>query len=120
MPRTAVLPQKIKDILESVHMLSVAEILEILEKNGDTFNKTSVYRTLEKMQESGEVCRESFGDSEFLYELRKEHHDHAVCNLCEKIISIACRGHSYKTIPGFKPDHHHTTVYGICEDCLAK
>lgn len=118
MARKAILPKKITTILESVHMMSASEIISALQSTGESFNKTSVYRALEKLQESGEVCKESFGDSESLYELRREHHDHAVCNSCEKIISIACRGHSYKEIPGFKADHHHTTVYGVCEDCF--
>lgn len=120
MSRTAVLPQKILALLEDAHFLNVAQILELLEKNGDKFNKTSVYRTLEKLQENDLVCKQIFGENEAKFELRSDHHDHAICTNCEKVILVECHTDLEQKIPGFHSNHHHTTIYGVCDSCLQK
>lgn len=120
MARTAILPKKIVALLEDAHFLSVADIIDGLSNKGKKYNKTSVYRSLDKLLENGVVCKESFGDQEAMYELRKGHHDHAVCTNCEKILSVECHDNRRRNIPGFQPDHHHTTIYGICDSCLEK
>ena len=117
MARKAVLPKLIIKLLEGTHLLSATQIIEYLRKAGGDFNKTSVYRALEKLQERGEVCKETFGDSEALYEVRGEHHDHAVCTSCEKIIKVPCPEHSEKKVHNFNVDHCHVTLYGLCNSC---
>ncbi len=117
MARTAVIPQKILDLLDKNHLLSVSQMLEKFEASGQNFNKTSVYRSLEKLLEEGKICRQVFGDSEAAYELRADHHDHAVCTHCEKVVPVECHNHSRRKVAGFAIDHHHTTLFGLCEDC---
>lgn len=116
MARTPVLPKKITSLLSKSHLLSVSQMLEKFEMTGDSFNKTSVYRALEKLMSQGKVCKQSFGESEAVYELRQDHHDHAVCTTCQKVTPIDCHDHDFK-VPGFEVDHHHTTVYGVCDSC---
>lgn len=118
MARISVLPSKIIELLATNHLLSVSQMQAIFKKDGESFNKSSVYRALDKLLEKGEICKQVFGDGEFIYELRSEHHDHAVCNNCEKIITIECSSHPNKKVPGFKVDHHHTILYGLCNSCL--
>lgn len=120
MARTAILPKKILTLLEKNHFLTVGQIIVALAQSGKTYNKTSVYRALEKLMADGLVCKESFGESESMYELRTQHHDHAVCTNCEKIVAVECQSHSEKKIPGFTVDHHHTTLYGTCTDCVVE
>lgn len=117
MARTAKVPQKIKDILQKNHLLSVPQMMEIFEKKGEKYNKTSIYRALEKLHKNGEVCKQTFVDNEALYELREDHHDHALCTKCEKIVPIECSHEEEKQIPGFVVNHHHTTIYGLCNNC---
>ncbi|GIK84255.1 MAG: transcriptional repressor [Patescibacteria group bacterium] len=120
MARVAVLPQKIISQLEKTHLLTVGQIIEKLKKSGNTYNKTSIYRALEKLEIEGKICKENFGESEALYELRKNHHDHAVCTNCDKVVAVECHDHTNKKIPGFQADHHHTTIYGLCDSCVKK
>lgn len=120
MARTAILPKKIVTLLKNNHFLNVAQILELLEKNGEKYNKTSVYRALEKLQENDLVCKQTFGENEAKYELRADHHDHAICTNCEKVIPVECHTHLEQKIPGFHQNHHHTTIYGVCDSCLQK
>jgi len=117
MSRTPILPNIIIELLTKNHLLSVTQILELLEKNQTQFNKTSVYRALDKLLSEEKVCKQSFGGGEFVYELRAHHHDHAICNKCEKIIAIECDNHEHKEISGFKISHHHKTLYGLCNNC---
>lgn len=117
MARTAQLPKEILSLLNNTHLLTASQMIEKLTLSGKIYNKTSVYRALEKLEVDHLICKESFGESEALYELRKKHHDHAVCTHCDKILVVESKNHIKRKIPGFKIDHHHTTIYGSCDSC---
>lgn len=120
MARTAIIPKKILSLLEKNHLLSASQMIEEFEKTGESYNKTSVYRALEKLLEQGKICRENFSESEAVYELRSDHHDHAVCTNCETVQAVPCVQHSKRKVAGFQVDHHHTTLYGLCDNCAHK
>ena len=117
MPRTSIIPEKIVELLNKNHLLSVAKMQEIFESSGENYNKTSIYRSLEKLIENGEICKQNFSEQEAVYELRNNHHDHAVCTNCEKIVAVECESHLKKNVSGFNIDHHHTTLYDLCDNC---
>ena len=119
MARTAKIPQRIKEVLKKKHLLSVPQMMEFFKNNEEKYAKTSIYRALEKLQDKGEVCKQTFNDNEAIYELREGHHDHAFCTHCEKIVSIECTHEKEEQqVPGFSINHHHTTMYGLCNNCL--
>lgn len=121
MARTAKIPKRIKELLQENHLLSVPQMLEIFKESGERYNKTSLYRSLEKLLEQGEICKQTFRDNEAYFELRDDHHDHALCTSCEIIIPIECsHEHTSHAIPNFEVDHHHTTVFGTCTNCAEK
>jgi Fe2+ or Zn2+ uptake regulation protein len=117
MARKSILAQEILKLLAEKHLLSAIEIDEHLKKYGKKFNKTSVYRALEKLQNQDLICKETFGESQAKYELRAKHHDHAVCTNCEQIKVVPCHNDEQRNIPGFKTNHHHTIIYGLCDSC---
>ncbi|MCB9813286.1 MAG: transcriptional repressor [Pseudomonadales bacterium] len=117
MARVAIIPKEIIELLSSSHILSAFQILEMLKIKGNKYNKTSVYRALEKLLVEGKICKQNFGNDEFKYELRKQHHDHAICDKCKKVISVKCHDRWPKKVSGFTIDHHHSTLYGLCKDC---
>ncbi len=117
MARTALLSKMIIELLGQQHLLTVSEMLEAFSRNGKNYNKTSVYRSLEKLLEQKKVCKHNFGESEACYELRNNHHDHAICTRCKKLLSVECLNHEIKKIPGFNIHHHHLVVYGLCDGC---
>jgi Fur family ferric uptake transcriptional regulator len=118
MARKAILPNLIIKLLQDTHLLSATQIVEYLHKAGGNFNKTSVYRALEKLHFNGDICKETFGETEVLYEVRGDHHDHAVCTSCEKIIKVPCVSHTQEIVEDFKVDHCHVTLYGLCNVCV--
>ena len=99
------------------HLLSVADILEKLEQSGETYNKTSVYRSIDQLLEKGLVCQHYFTDDQAMYELREDHHTHLICKKCKKIQITECNYHHTKAPKGFKVDHHHVTLVGLCKNC---
>lgn len=99
-------------------MLSGPEIVKLLEQENFRVNKTSVYRALERLLEKAEVCRLSLGEQTVVYELRGHHHDHAVCTVCGKVLTLDCHVEESPSLPGFQVDHHHATYFGKCSTCV--
>ncbi len=76
------------------HCLTAAEILEGLVKNGKNINRSTVYRNLEKLVESGDIISFKGNESESaVYRYSGEHrecreHLHLQCGICGKIFHI--------------------------------
>lgn len=120
MARTPKAAGYICDILKEKHALSASALVAELAARGLRFNKTSVYRSLDKLLEQGRICRQTFNSSEVVYELRQAtHHDHFVCEACEQITHLECVLALQNLPLGVEPRHHHITVFGICEQCHA-
>ena len=117
MGRTPTAKQNITSLLERNHMLSAVDIQDQLNEAKLQLNKTTIYRTLDKMLEDGEICRHTLGRDVLLYELRSHHHDHLVCEKCGKVTAIECTLPVPKEMHGFTVSHHHVTLFGICRVC---
>ncbi len=113
------LDSKITSILGKNHLLSAADIITKLEARGETYNKTSVYRSLQRLLDNGEICEYGFSDST-TYELRDEHHTHLICNACDRVEIVECDYKHPTEVDGFIVDHHHLELYGFCENCRAQ
>lgn len=109
------LSEQILQILKREHLASASAVLELLEKSGQHYNKTSVYRALERLMASEQICRTSLGKSEIYYELRYDDHAHLVCNYCGGISVYEMPVQS--DLAGFRPEHSHITIFGICKNC---
>lgn len=118
MARPAILGTTLLTILQSHHLLNVAQLLSLLaQQTGKHFNKTSVYRALEKLEEEGFVCQHVFSSGETKYELRHHHHDHLVCTQCGQVTVADALFTIPTTLNGFQTDHYHLTIFGLCETC---
>ncbi len=101
--------------------------LLIKERNPDlNIGITTVYRTLNLLEENGIVSSISFGISGKKFELsNKPHHDHLICQECGEIIEfhdekIEQLQEKIANIHNFKLVDHLMQLYGICEVCQAK
>lgn len=117
MAKPDILSEKIVELLSTKHLLTVQEMLKLLEKNGTPYNKTSVYRSLEKLLKAEKVCRHDFSNGESSYELHTDHHDHVVCTSCGIVESTDCKIKQSPRVSGFTIDHHHLTLFGLCANC---
>lgn len=117
MGRLPLAKQQITTLLTDHHLLSAVEIQDRLIALKAQFNKTTIYRTLDKMLAEGLVCRQTLANDVTKYELRAHHHDHLVCEKCDSVTAIECSLPTQKVIAGFTISHHHMTLFGVCKRC---
>lgn len=111
------LKDKIIRLLAKEHLLSAPEIVEHFAQKKDTYNKTSIYRALDRMQAQDIVTRQAFGNNDIYYELREHHHDHAVCTGCGTLKPVNCRHTEQVRIADFHTAYHQVTYFGVCGSC---
>jgi Fur family ferric uptake transcriptional regulator len=86
---------------------------------------TTVYRTLNLLEENHIATSISFGSAGKKFELgNKPHHDHLICEKCGKIIEfedpkIEQLQEKIATLHHFKLTNHLMQLYGICQECQA-
>src|SRR6478672_9229085 len=113
-------------ILRAVEDLGHAtpdEVLARVREQSSAVNVSTVYRTLEVLEELGLVRHAHLSDRAPTYHSVTEHeHFHLVCRNCQKVISVdpdvltpvidrLAADHS------FTVDIGHLTIFGHCEDC---
>ena len=115
-------------ILDIIHdaqaHLTAEEILTYVQSRAPGVNKSTVYRTLELLEELGCVYKSEL-DNRFIYHHAEEgHHHHLVCRSCGN--SIECTEDLFRPIEttinskyGFKADLRHVVMSGLCQDCRA-
>ena len=117
----------ILSILSSADCFSAEEIYEKLHPD---VNKSTVYRNLEKLTESGKIKRELSNDgSKSIYRLNPtaqcEGHLHLYCSCCGKVVHLSEADsdkleQNLKQRYGFFVNDKSTIISGICENCSSK
>jgi Fur family transcriptional regulator, ferric uptake regulator len=129
MPRQAI----IATLEKTSEHLSAEEIYLKVHKQYPNIGLTTVYRTLELLEEMSLVFKFDFGDKRARYELnhsdsKKEHHHHLVCTKCNRIIDytdfideeVELLTKTEKALSkkfNFKISNHLIQFYGLCEKC---
>ncbi|MBI3611429.1 MAG: transcriptional repressor [Nitrospirae bacterium] len=92
-------------------------------KQGRRLALATIYRTLNLLCEIGIGQQRHFDDNKTIYDnvLHKKHHDHLICNKCDKIIefespAIERLQEEMATRHGFTLHHHRLELYGHCID----
>lgn len=116
-------------VLAAVETLGHAtpdEVYAEVRTHSDSINLSTVYRTLELLDELGLIRHAHLTDRAPTYHSARGHeHAHLVCRDCGRVISIdraemetALEGLAGER--GFAPDYGHLTVFGTCAECVAK
>ena len=93
--------------------------------HSQSINLSTVYRTLELLDELGLIRHAHLSDRAPTYHSARGHeHAHLVCRQCQKVISIGLDEMeqalgALAAVHEFSPDYGHLTVFGVCRDCLA-
>ena len=113
-------------VLAAVEKLGHAtpdEVYAEVRTHSTSINLSTVYRTLELLDELGLIRHAHLSDRAPTYHSASGHeHAHLVCRECRRVISIdrteveAALSGLVRT-RGFSPDYGHLTVFGTCEDC---
>lgn len=116
-------------ILAAVEELGHAtpdEVLAHVQQRASSVNASTVYRTLEVLEELGLVRHAHLSDRAPTYHSTSGHvHFHLVCRDCHRVISVDAEDaapfvESLTTRHAFSPDLGHLTVFGRCHDCERK
>lgn len=107
--------------------LSVARILDELEKQAILVNKTTVYRELEMLQKIGIVQVLSLQDRKQYFELAlRSHHHHLICLQCEEIEDVDVseaellrEEQKVSREKRFIVLRHSLEFFGLCRHCQA-
>lgn len=115
-------------VLAAVERLQHAtpdEVYAEVRTQSASINLSTVYRTLELLDELGLIRHAHLTDRAPTYHSATGHeHVHLVCRGCQAVISIgrdeaeAALG-AVVTAHGFEPDYGHLTVFGRCASCAA-
>ncbi|HEY0902385.1 MAG TPA: Fur family transcriptional regulator [Marmoricola sp.] len=113
-------------VLTAVEKLGHAtpdEVYAEVRNHSSAINLSTVYRTLELLDELGLIHHAHLSDRAPTYHSTSGHeHSHLVCRGCHLVISVerdeveqAFGGLAGRH--GFAPDYGHLTVFGTCADC---
>jgi Fur family ferric uptake transcriptional regulator len=98
------------------------EVLAKVQETASTVNASTVYRTLEVLEELGLVRHAHLSDRAPTYHsVRGHEHFHLVCRRCQRVTSVDA-GEAAPFVEvlrtrGFEPDLGHLAVFGQCADC---
>ena len=102
------------------------EVYTEVRRHSSAINLSTVYRTLELLDELGLIHHAHLSDRAPTYHSTRGHaHSHLVCRGCRSVVSVdgdavAAALGPLAAAHGFAPDYGHLTVFGLCADCAAE
>ena len=116
--------QLVLEAVEGLRHGTPEEILVEVQRTASGVNLSTIYRTLEVLEDVGLVTHAHIGHGAPTYHAVDEHvHIHLVCDRCRKVLSIpasVAEGfvRSLEKDYGFHTDISHVSVHGRCDDCV--
>ena len=102
--------------------LTADEIIARVEERMPGMNKSTVYRTLDLLEEAGCVYKSRMGDTFIYHHADEGHHHHLVCRKCGKTVDcdedlFAPLEEAIAREHGFHVDLRHVVMNGLCDRC---
>lgn len=116
----------VKSLLEAGSPVSVPGLMRMLEKSGERFNKTTLYRELEFLIAHDIASKAIIFASCQYYEIVQEHHHHMICTDCGDIQDVAAKedicfmNREFFRKRGFRIIDHSLEFFGVCRSCAVK
>jgi Fe2+ or Zn2+ uptake regulation protein len=111
---------QILEIVSAQHLISAKELLAVLEKNGQSVNKTTVYRALEYLSGEGKLLKVQFAGMDLMFESTHNLHDHLFCTNCHTIEKVKTSAEQTTRMGSFQVKNRQTIYYGLCKKCAPK
>jgi Fur family ferric uptake transcriptional regulator len=91
---------------------------------GTELDLSTVYRTLEVLEEAGVVRHAHLGEAAVYHLAEEQPHQHLVCRICGSTTALPASDligflASVQEMTGFVVDVEHFAVSGLCADCAA-
>lgn len=102
--------------------LSVDELAARVAAEHPSVHLSTIYRTLDVLEEVGLVTRAPLGDHPASYHLTHDLHHHAVCSDCGRVLNLAPPlfedlWRRLQEESGFHAEPRHLTIDGLCRQC---
>jgi Fur family ferric uptake transcriptional regulator len=106
--------------------LSAADVYEQARaRSGARVDRSTVYRTLEALEDSGLLAHSHLGHGPSVYHLAEDAgHQHLICRQCGRTLTLPGKEtgrlvESIEKATGFVPDVNHFALSGLCAGCAA-
>lgn len=110
------------------------EVYEAVRSKYPSIGRATVYRTLNRLAEKGEIRKVSMPDTADRFDFRTDEHVHIRCSRCNKVFDAEFEGipslltqleeilkkDHREELHGFRTDGVNLSFYGICEECRSK
>ena len=117
-------PRKL--ILDYIHdqggHLTAEDIIRHVHEQIPSTNKSTIYRTLELLEENQCVFRSESPAGAIYHHAEEGHHHHLICTKCGK--TVDCQDNLFAPVSrlvrekyGFQVDFRHQVMHGLCEEC---
>jgi Fur family transcriptional regulator, ferric uptake regulator len=106
------------------HHLSAQDIAAAVQRAVPDVHLSTIYRSLDSLEELGIVDHVHFGHGRAIYHLADEPHQHLLCELCGAVVEVpddvfAELAGTVRRAYGFVLGPHHFAVVGRCAECAA-
>jgi Fur family transcriptional regulator, ferric uptake regulator len=113
-------------IIDAIHNadahLTAEKIIAHVQRQMPEVHKSTIYRTLEVLEEAGCVYKSELDDHFIYHHADEGHHHHLVCSRCGR--TIECDEDVFDRVEksliekyGFDVDFKHLVMSGICREC---
>jgi Fur family ferric uptake transcriptional regulator len=109
----------------NVAHLTAENIITHVQNQMPGVNKSTVYRTLELLEEAGCVLKSELDDHFIYHHAEEGHHHHLICSKCGKVVE--CAEHIFAPVEkslaekyGFRADFKHLMMSGLCKECRSR
>ena len=102
--------------------ITADELAENVQKRYPSVNISTVYRTLDTLEELGIVDHVHLGHGRAVYHLALHDHQHLYCEDCERVVELpAAKLKGFLAMVdrdyGFEVDKRHFAIVGRCKRC---
>ncbi len=117
--------QLVYEAIERLGHATPEEVLNEVQRTASGINLSTVYRTIDVLEEVGLVRHAHLGHGSPTFHIADDsHHMHLVCRDCGKVIEVdaGVAGPLVGTLSerfGFTTDVEHFAIYGLCAGCAA-
>jgi Fur family ferric uptake transcriptional regulator len=123
--RTAPRQAIVECVVSASGHVTADEVAAEVQRRFPSVNISTVYRTLDTLEELGIIDHVHLGHGRAVYHLTDEDHQHLVCEHCESVeelpasklrplIRMIERDH------GFEVDRRHFAIVGVCKRCRGR
>jgi Fur family ferric uptake transcriptional regulator len=115
--------QLVLEAVESLDHATPEGILAHVQRSASGVNLSTVYRTLEVLEEVGLITHAHIGHGAPAYHpVAQDPHIHLVCERCDAVLSVdAALANDFVAAidgaAGFRTDVTHMSLHGVCKTC---